>query len=521
MPRPRSILWVDDEVASLTSHILFLEEQGFAVETTSNGDDALVLLQRHPYGVVLLDEQMPGRRGLEIFRAIRSVDQATPVVMVTKSEESETLKDAIGAEISDYLTKPVNPRQILSVVTRLLEGDRIRQQRLSRDFATRFRELEARRSGPLAWREWVELVVELAEWEVRLGQADEPGLQDALRTLQDSLRQDFARYLKTHYAGWLDGADNDRPPLSVDIGAEFLRPVLERHGKVMLVVVDCLRLDQWAMIRPLISAHFDIETAHYFSILPTATPFARNAIFSGLFPAEIKARYPQWWAEYDEASLNAHEGQLLAEQLKDIVGRSVPVHYEKVFTAADGEGLLKRLPAHLAGEGVTALVFNFIDQLTHGRTENSTLFEVARDTPALRNLTRTWFERSPLWDALREAERREVPVLLTTDHGSIHCHTPATVFAKRDTTSNLRYKFGEDLRAQDPEAAILVEDLPSFGLPARTPTTRLLLATGDRFFVYPTKLREYQARYRGAFLHGGVSPEEVILPIALLSPRRG
>ncbi|HJP56699.1 MAG TPA: response regulator [Gemmatimonadales bacterium] len=521
MPRPRSILWVDDEVESLTSHVMFLEEQGFAVETTSNGDDALVLLQRQPYGVVLLDEQMPGRRGLEIFRAIRTVDQATPVVMVTKSEESDTLKDAIGAEVSDYLTKPVNPRQILSVVTRLLEGDRIRQQRLSRDFATRFRELEARRAGPLAWREWVELVVELAEWEVRLGQADEPGLQDALRTLQDSIRQDFARYLRTHYAGWLDGADTDRPPLSVDVGAEFLRPVLERHGKALLVVVDCLRLDQWAMIRPLIAPHFDIETAHYFSILPTATPFARNAIFSGLFPAEIKARYPQWWADNDDASLNAHEGQLLAEQLKDVAGRAVPVHYEKVFTAADGEGLLKRLPAHLAGEGVTALVFNFIDQLTHGRTENSTLFEVARDTPALRNLTRTWFERSPLLDALREAERREVPVLLTTDHGSIHCHTPATVFAKRDTTSNLRYKFGEDLKAQDPEAAILVDDLASFGLPARSPGTRLLLATGDRFFVYPTKLREYQARYRGAFLHGGVSPEEVILPIALLTPRRG
>jgi hypothetical protein len=315
--------------------------------------------------------------------------------------------------------------------------------------------------------------------------------------------------------------ESDRPPLSVDVGAEFLRPVLEAHGRAMLVVVDCLRLDQWAMIRPLIGAHFDIETAHYFSILPTATPFARNAIFSGLFPAELKSRYPRWWADQDEASLNAHEAELLVEQLKDLTGRNVPVHYEKVFTAADGEGLLKRLPGHLAQDGVTALVFNFIDQLTHGRTENSTLFEVARDTPALRSLTRTWFERSPLWDALREAERRGVPVLLTTDHGSIHCHTPATVFAKRDATSNLRYKFGEDLKAQDPEAALLVEDLASFGLPTRTPTTRLLLATGDRFFVYPTKLREYQARYRGAFLHGGVSPEEVVLPIALLTPRRG
>jgi hypothetical protein len=198
----------------------------------------------------------------------------------------------------------------------------------------------------------------------------------------------------------------------------------------------------------------------------------------------------------------------------------VPVRYEKVFTAADGEALLKRLPAHLSQDGVTALVFNFIDQLTHGRTENSTLYEVARDTPALRSLTRTWFERSALFQALREAERRNVPVLLTTDHGSIHCHTPATIYAKRDATSNLRYKFGEDLRTQDRDAAVVVEDLPAFGLPARTASTRLLLATGDRFFVYPTKLREYQARYRGAFLHGGVTPEEVILPIALLTPRK-
>ena len=521
MPRPKRILWVDDEVESLTSQVLFLEAQGFAVETATNGDDALVLMQRQPFGIILLDEQMPGRRGLEIFSAIRSVDQAMPVVMVTKSEEADTLKDAIGAEISDYLVKPVNPRQILSVVTRLLEGDRIRQQRLSRDFATRFRELEGRRGVGLSWREWVELVVELAEWEVRLGGADEPGLQEALRTLQSSVREDFGKFLGRNYAGWLHDPKADRPPLSVDIGAEFLRPVLEEHGKVLLVVVDCLRLDQWAVIRPIISQQFDVETAHYFSILPTATPFARNAIFSGLFPAELKSRHPQWWADQDEASLNAHEAELLVEQLKDLTGRHVPVHYEKVFTAADGEVLLKRLPSALSQPGVTALVFNFIDQLTHGRTENSTLFEVARDTPALRSLTRTWFERSPLLDALREAARRSVPVVLTTDHGSIHCHTPATVFAKRDTTSNLRYKFGEDLKAQDPEAAISVDDLSTFGLPRRTPSTRLLLATGDRFFVYPTKLREYQARYRGAFLHGGVSPEEVVLPIALLTPRRG
>ena len=520
MTRPRSILWVDDEVESLTSHIMFLEEQGFTVEPTTNGDDALVLLQRQPYGVVLLDEQMPGRRGLELFRAIRGIDQTTPVVMVTKSEEQETLKEAIGAEVSDYLVKPVNPRQILTVVTRLLEGDRIRQQRLSRDFSTRFRELDSRRGVDLGWREWIELVAELADWEVRLSEASEPGLLEALVALQASVRGDFARFLGANYPAWLHSDECDRPPLSVDIGAEFLRPVLEAHDKVLLVVVDCLRLDQWAVLRPLLGDRFEIETAHYFSILPTATPFARNAIFSGLFPAELASRHPRWWNPRKESSLNAHEAELLSEQLKDLTGESVATRYDKVFTASDGEAMLKRLPAHLAQPGVTALVFNFIDQLTHGRTENSTLFEVARDTPALRNLTRTWFERSALWAALREAERRNVPVLLTTDHGSIHCHTPATVYAKRDATSHLRYKFGEDIRAQEDEAALRVDDLVDYGLPAMRPNTRLVLATGDRFFVYPTKLREYQARYRGAFLHGGVAPEEVVLPITLLTPRR-
>ena len=523
MARPKRILWVDDEVDSLTSQILFLEQQGFEVERAAHGDDALVLLQRLDIGVVLLDEQMPGRRGLELFREIRAADPAMPVVMVTKSEEPDVFKDAIGAEVSDYLVKPVHPRQVLTVVTRLLEGDKIRQQRLSRDFATRFRELEQKRGDRMQWREWVELAAELAQWEVRLGEADEPGLQQALRALQEALRPDFARYLTREYPRWLaDSAAADRPPLSVDIGEEFLRPILETHGKVMLVVVDCMRLDQWEAIHPLLAARFEIETAHYFSILPTATPFARNAIFSGLFPAEIARRYPAWWGRPDdEASLNAHEAELFAAHVKELMGRPVATRYEKVFSAQEGDAVLKRLPAHLAQDGATALVFNFVDQLVHGRTEHSTLLEVARDAAAIRRLTRTWFERSALLEALKEAERRDVPVLLTTDHGSIHCFTPATVFARQDVTANLRYKFGEELKAEDAEAAITVSDLAAWGLPSRGPRERLLLATGDRFFVYPTKLREYQQRYRGAFLHGGATPEEVILPIALLMPRRG
>jgi CheY-like chemotaxis protein len=521
MPRPKTVLWVDDEVDALGAHILFLEEHGYVVEQAAHGDDAIALLQRQPYGLVLLDEQLPGRRGLELVTDIRSIDPAVPVVMITKSEEAATMHEAIGIELEDYLVKPVNPRQVLSVVIRLLEGDNIRQQHLARDFVNRFRELEQRRGGRLGWREWLDLVVEVLRWEARLGQTADAGLQESLHGFQTSLHDDFANFIEEQYPRWLADPDGDRPPLSVDVCSEFLVPLLEQHGKVLFVVVDCLRLDQWELLKQQITPLFDLEESFYYSILPSATPFSRNAIFSGLFPAEIQARHPQWWGERDDESLNAHEEELLIDQMRDVSGKPVPVRYEKVTTANDGEALLKRLPGYLSQQGVTALVFNFVDQLTHGRGENAILYEVARTSGALRSVTSTWFEDSALLRALREAERQGVSVLLTTDHGSIHCHTPATVFAKRDATANLRYKFGEDLRAEKRGTAILVDDLAAWGLPKRRLGVRLLMAKGDHFFVYPTKLREYQSRYRGAFLHGGVTPEELILPVALLTPREG
>jgi len=521
MARPKTVLWVDDEIDALAPHTLFLEEQGYQVEKATHGDDALALLRRQPYGVVLLDEQMPGRRGLELIDEIRAIDPAVPVVMVTKSEEQDTMREAIGVELDDYLVKPVNPRQVLSVVTRLVEGDRLREQRLARDFVTRFRELEERRAGALGWREWTELAGEVAQWDVRLQAGDQSGLRDALRTLGASLHADFAAFVETNYPRWLANPDGDRPPLSVDVVSEFVAPLLEPDRGVLFIVVDCLRLDQWEALKPLVAELFDVEASYYFSVLPTATPYARNAIFSGLFPVEIAARHPAWWGGRDDESLNAHEHELLTEQLRDLTGREVPVRYAKLSGRSDSDEMVRQLPGWLAQPGVTALVFNFIDQLTHGRAENAILFEVARDEAALRSLTRTWFQDSALLRALKEAERRGVPVLLTSDHGSIHCHTPATVFAKRDATLNLRYKFGEDIRAERNEDAILVTDTAAWGLPKAQLGVRLLLARGDRFFVYPTKLREYQARYRGAFLHGGVTPEEMILPVVLLTPRTG
>jgi CheY-like chemotaxis protein len=519
--RARTVLWVDDEVESLESHRRFLADHGFEVAAVAHGDDALEMLRRQTYGVVLLDEQMPGRRGLELVGAIRELDATVPVVMVTKSEDAAVMREAIGLSVDDYLVKPLQPRQVLSVVTRLLEGDRIRQQHLSREFVTRFRDIEARRGTALGWREWIDVAHELAVWDTRLAAAPEQGLQEALRSLRDSLRRDFGAYIARHYPQWIAEDDGDRPALSPDLVEEMVLPVLRDRGKVMLVIVDCLRLDQWEALRPLIAPLFDIETSYYYSILPSATPYSRNAIFAGLFPRDIAMAFPDWWTEHEGESLNSHEHDFLTRQLERLTGHPVPTRYEKLFGGADGDDLLRRLPASLAQDGVTALVFNFVDQLTHGRTENPILLEVAKDEAALRSLACSWYRRSALQAALQEAERRRVPVVITSDHGSLPCYTPATVFAKRDATANLRFKFGEDLRAEEQGAAITVDDPSTYGLPGRGLGVRCLFALEDRFFVYPTRLREYQARYRGAFLHGGVSPEEMILPVALLTPRAG
>jgi CheY-like chemotaxis protein len=517
--RPKSVLWVDDEIESLESHRRFLTDHGYAVAAAAHGDDALEMLRRQAYGVVLVDEQMPGRRGLELFGAIRELDPAVPVVMVTKSEDPAVMREAIGMAVDDYLVKPLHPRQVLSVVTRLLEGDRIRQQHLAREFVTRFRELEGRRGTALGWREWIDLWRELMVWDLRLAEAGEPGLAQALQALLDALRRDFAGFVQRHYPAWIARPDADRPALSPDVVEEMVLPVLREQGRVLFVVVDCLRLDQWEAMLPLVTPLFDVETSHYFSILPSATPYSRNALFAGLLPREIATQYPEWWTEHEEESLNAHERDLLTRQLERITGRPVPCRYEKLYGTGDTDDVKRRLPSMLAQDGVTAMVFNFVDQLTHGRSENAILYEVARDAQALRALTCAWFDRSPLKAALVEAERRRVPVVLTSDHGSIHCHTPSTIYAKRDATNNLRFKFGEDLRPEQPETAITVDDPASYGLPRRGLGVRCVIATEDRFFVYPTKLREYQARYRGAFLHGGASPDEMILPVALLQPR--
>jgi CheY-like chemotaxis protein len=512
------LLWVDDEIDLLRPHLLFVQGRGYHVDAVANGDDALELIRLHPYDLVLLDEQMPGRSGMEVFDELRRLDPLVPVVMVTKSEEDHTMTEAIGRRVADYLVKPTSPRQVLSVVTRLLQGSSIQQQHVAREFTSRFREINALNGADRGWRDWAQDYSELVDWEMRLREAGETGLISSLETLLDDFRREFCRFVMKRYGGWANG-EPDRPPLSVDIVPQFLNPVLARDRHVLFVVIDCLRLDQWRTILPLLAAHAEVEEALYYSILPSATPYSRNAIFSGWYPDDIAREYPGWWEREGEGGLNGFEDDLFQRQIRRLMGPDFPVHYEKVFTASDGEQALHRLPNYFGQPGVTGLVFNFVDLLTHGRSESAVLLEVARDKEALRALSRQWFERSHAFLAIKEAIRQKIPVLLTTDHGSIHCHQPATVYARRDATQNLRYKFGEGLRVQDPSTAFSVNDERTLRFPLGTSGMNYVLGVEDYFFVYPTKLREYQARYRGSFLHGGISPEEMILPVALLTPR--
>jgi CheY-like chemotaxis protein len=519
MVNPRRILWIDDEVDLFEPHLLFLRQRGYDVDTTTNGDDALDLVRAQSYDLVLLDEQMPGRRGLEVLGELRREEPHARVVMVTKSEEDRTMVEAIGRRVDEYLVKPVSPRQLLSVVTRLLEGQQLQQQRAAQDFAARFAQLTRMKDEAETWEHYFAVFDELVGWDLRLHQAGERGLADSVQSLLVDLRREFGAYVAREYPAWTRG-DAARPPLSVDVVARTVVPRLVPGRPLLFVIIDCMRLDQWRALRPLLGQDFDIDETLYSSILPTATPYSRNAIFSGQYPDDIAADRPKWW-EIDEGSLNAFEDDLLREQLERLTGREVPVHYEKVFSDADADELVARVRGALKGEGVVAVVFNFVDMLTHGRSESTILMEVARDVEALRGLTKQWFERSSARRVLREAALAGVTTVLTTDHGSILCERPLTVYARRDATSNLRYKFGLDLRAENRDGVFSTNDEKVLRFPPGRLATNYLFALEDFFFVYPTKLREYQARYRGSFLHGGISPEEMILPLSVLTPRTG
>lgn len=511
------VLWVDDEVDLLRPHLMLLRSSGYHVDAVMNGQDALELLNSASYDLVLLDERMPGLRGIEVLDRIRRSAPRLPVVMVTKSEEDSTMHEAIGRRADDYIVKPTSPRQVLSVVTRLLAGPALRHEHITRDFSRRFRELHKRLSRAASWRDWAELYSELVDWELRLEEAGEEGLGEILEGLMAEVGRGFCDLVADRYADWVHEGGESGPTLSVDVLPRFFRPILDEDPTALFIVMDCMRLGQWRAILPIVSEYFEIEETLHAGILPTATPFARNALFGGLFPDELAEFRPEWWRH--EVGYNSFEDELFERHIHALTASRMPVHYEKIFSAQEGDPLLTRLGGYLSGPSATALVFGFVDMLTHGRARSRLIWEMAQDTSALRSLTVTWFERSPALKALRLAASRGVRVLLTTDHGSIHCRRPTTIFAGRDASTSLRYKFGHDMKVENPAAVMTTSDPDEWRLPPGGLNQTYALCREDFFFVYPTRLREYQNRYRDSFLHGGVSPDEMVLPVALLTPR--
>ncbi|MDZ7691578.1 MAG: response regulator [Balneolaceae bacterium] len=510
------ILWADDEIDQLKPHIIFLENKGFEIVPVTNGSDAVTLIKERIFDIVFLDEQMPGMDGLATLNKIKHAQPSLPVVMITKSEEESIMEDAIGGKISDYLIKPVNPNQILLTVKRILERKRIRNEKFAQSYLRNFNKISERIKQDTGWEEWINIYQQLTRWEIDL-EGSEESLRQVLNDQYQEANREFGKYIQQAYQTWLHEKTPQRPALSVDILPEYVLPHVENNQTTLFFVIDCMRYDQWLVFESLLTDFYSIDTDFYYSILPTATPYSRNAIFSGLFPLEIEEVYPELWEQGDnETSLNQYEHELLDRQLSRN-NLDFNFKYEKILNADEGQRIADRIQNYTQSP-LSTFVYNFVDTLVHSRSDSEVLKEIAPDVPAFRSLTRTWFQHSSLLQILKELSNEEVVIVITSDHGAVRALRDTKVHGDKDTSTNLRYKYGRNLKAEE-NAALFIDDPKSYKLPTPNLVNNYIIAKENYYFVYPTNYHRYQNRYRDSFLHGGASMEEMILPIATLRPR--
>jgi CheY-like chemotaxis protein len=514
------ILWVDDEIDLLNPHIAFLKERGYAVVTATNGEDAITLVRESPFDLVFLDEMMPGMGGLETLAVIKDLRPNLPVVMVTKNEEESLMEEAIGVKISDYLIKPVNPSQILMACKKFLEGKRITGAAVSKDYIQEFNQISLALMQEPGFEEWVDIYTRLVNWGIELDAHQELGLK---QTFLDQMREcnlAFGKYIERNYRDWVE-TSRARPVLSHEVVDRFLLPELESGRSVFFFVIDCMRLDQWLMFEEVLHEYYTITRQHYFSILPTATPYSRNAIFSASFPSDVELRFPELWekSEDDENSRNRYEKQFLEKLLeRRKVNLKPEPKYVKILDAEFGRGIESSIASYTQSR-LTSIVVNFVDMLAHGRSDSMLLKEIAPDESAYRSLTKSWFDHSSLLGMLRTLSRsKNVTILLTTDHGSIRSLRGTKVLGDREASTNLRYKYGRNLKS-DEKTSIFVKNPTEFRLPKRGVATNYIIAKEDYYFVYPTDYHRYLNQYRDSFQHGGISMEEMILPVIKMLPK--
>jgi len=512
------ILWVDDEIDLLKPHVMFLEGKGYAVSTATNGSDAIDLIKEDDFEIVFLDENMPGMSGLETLTEIKNVQRELPVVMITKSEEEYIMEDAIGAKIADYLIKPVNPNQILLSLKKILDQKRIIGEKTTSAYQKEFGKIGMTLSDRLSHTEWVDVYKKLVHWEMELSGSDTGGMEDILLMQKSDANNMFGKFIERNYKGWLSGKDPDAPLLSHTLFRQKVAPKIRTDKALFLLVVDNLRFDQWRILQRFLNTKFRTEEeALYYSILPTATHFSRNAIFAGLMPSEIQKKYPKLWVgEEDEGGKNMHEEELLGEQLKRL-GKTGKFSYHKITNMAAGKRLVDQMNG-LAGNSLNAIVYNFVDMLSHARTDMEVIRELADDEAAYRSLTASWFEHSPLNEIFDKIAEMGCDVVVTTDHGTIRVKDPSKVVGDRETTTNLRYKQGRNLRYEGRDV-FDVGDPSEVFLPKINVSTRYIFAKENKFFAYPNNYNYYVNFYRNTFQHGGISLEEMLIPVVHLTPR--
>lgn len=511
------ILWVDDEIDLLKPHIMFLRGKGYDLITMNNGRDALDRAELERPDLIFLDENMPGLSGLETLARLKEILPLTPVVMITKNEEEGVMDQAVGQQIADYLIKPVNPNQILLSIKKNLHAEALVNQQTSGDYRQEFLQLADELGRCDSFEEWQKLYSRLVNWELRL-QESGSDMWPILQAQQQEADQAFAKWIKRNYAGWMETGAEGRPLMSPDLFRRKVFPALDGGEKVFFVLIDNFRLDQWRTVAPALAEHFNIEEDTYCSILPTATQYARNAIFSGLMPLDIERMFPDLWIdEDDERSKNLNESPLIATQLERFRRRDVKFSYNKINDSTQGEKLMREL-SNMAQNQLNVLVINFIDMLSHARTEMKMIRELAGSNAAYRSLTESWFRHSSTLDLLKRIGSMGYKIILTTDHGTIRVDNPIKVVGERTVNTNLRYKLGRTLN-YNPKQVYEVKQPQRLGLPAPNVSTAYIFASGRDFFAYPNNYNHYVQYYTDTFQHGGISLEEMIVPLITLTPK--
>ncbi len=514
-----SLLWIDDEIDLLKGHLLFLEKKGYAVDTVTNGYDALDRVAERTYDLILLDENMPGLSGLETLSRIKDITPTTPVVMVTKSEEENIMDQAIGSQIADYLIKPVNPTQILLTLKKNIHRREIVTEQTQTAYQQNFGQLSLLISDATRMEDWMEVYRRLVAWELQLSETDS-AMKEMLAMQKSEANRDFARFVSKNYIRWIAEPESPGRPevMSPDIFKRRVFPLLDQGEKVFLLVIDNFRYDQWRVIMQEIADQFQIDEHLYCSILPTATQYARNAIFSGLMPNVIAEMFPDLWVDEDsEEGKNLNEAPLIQTQFRRY-RRQNTFTYNKINDSAAAERLVQQLPVQEKYD-LNVCVLNFIDMLSHARTESRMVRELASNEAAYRSITLSWFRHSAVADLFRALAQSNYRIILTTDHGSIRCQSPVRVKGDKNTNTNLRYKLGKNLD-YNPREVFDITDPRRAQLPSPNLSTRYIFATGDSFFAYPNNYNYYVSYYRDTFQHGGISMEEMLIPLIELTPKR-